>query len=82
VKKIELNSAGLHITESVSGVYFYHLAEVSTNAVGLCGARTMNTQIPMASWGARDHLSEKWCSRCASMGADALRRAGVEVATT
>lgn len=78
MKSMELTSEGLHITEGVSGVYLYHLGEVGTNARGLCGAQTMNTQIPMASWGVRGHLNEKWCASCAEMGANALRTAGVE----
>jgi len=80
MKSIELTSEGLHITEGVSGVYFYHLSEVGTNALSLCGARTMNTQIPVASWDVRGHLNEKWCVKCATQGAEALRSAGVEIA--
>lgn len=81
MKKMEMASEGLHITEGVGGVYSYHLSDVATNARSLCGAQTMNTQIPMASWGARGHLNEKWCSKCATLGAVALRAAGVELAT-
>ena len=80
MKKMELTSEGLHITEGVGGVYMYHLSEVGTNARSLCGAHTMSTQIPMASWGVRGHLNEKWCAKCATTGADALRRVGVELA--
>jgi hypothetical protein len=49
MKNIELTSEGLHITEGVGGVYFYHLSEIGTNARSLCGAQTMNTQIPVAA---------------------------------
>jgi hypothetical protein len=36
MKNIELTSEGLHITEGVGGVYFYHLSEVGTNARLCC----------------------------------------------
>jgi hypothetical protein len=55
-------SKGLHITEGVAGVYLYHLSEVGTNARSLCGAQTMNTQIPVASWGVRGYLKESGAS--------------------
>jgi hypothetical protein len=80
MKNIELTSEGLHITEGVGGVYFYHLSEVGTNARSLCGAQTMNTQIPVAAWGVRGHLNEKWCAKCATQGTNALRHAGVQLA--
>lgn len=81
MKKMDLPSEGLHITEGVAGVYSYHLSEVETNSRSLCGAQTMSTQIPIASWGVRGHLNEKWCVKCATMGVNALRTAGVEPAT-
>lgn len=77
MKKMELTSEGLHITEGVGGVYMYHLSQVGTDARSLCGAQTMSTQIPVASWAVRGHLNEKWCAKCATTGAEALRRAGV-----
>jgi hypothetical protein len=40
----------------------------------------MNTQIPVASWGVRGQLNEHWCSKCAAMCADVLRRAAVGLA--
>ena len=79
MRRLDLTSEGLHITEGVGGVYSYHLSEAGTNARSLCGAQTMNTQIPVSSWGVRGHLSEKWCAKCASLGAEALRAAGVEL---
>jgi hypothetical protein len=66
----------LHVTEGVSGTWFYHLSHTVTNATALCGARTMNTGIPMKSWGVRGHLNERWCATCAEMGATALAAAG------
>ena len=76
--KMDTNSSELHVTEGVGGVWFYHLSVAETNARSLCGAQTMNTQIPLSSWGVRGHLKEGWCAKCATMGADALHRAGVE----
>ena len=70
---------GLHITEGIGGVWFYHLSLASTNATALCGARTMNTSIPLASWGVRGHLNEGWCEKCATQGAEALRAVGVTI---
>ena len=74
--------SGLHVTEGIGGVWFYHLSLVSTNATALCGAKTMNTSIPMASRGARGHLNEGWCAKCAVYGTDALREAGVQIEAT
>jgi len=69
-----------HITEGVSGTWFYHLSDVSTNASGLCGAKTMNTAIPLKSWGVRGHLNERWCATCAEIGNAALAAAGASIA--
>lgn len=72
------NENGLHITEGMGGVWFYHLSIPETNATALCGAKTMSTSIALASWGVRGHLKEGWCAKCASQGADTLRVAGIE----
>jgi hypothetical protein len=69
----------LHITEGVSGTWFYHLSPMTTNATALCGARTMNTSMPLQSWGVRGHLNERWCADCAQKGAATLGAAGVAV---
>jgi len=73
---------GLHITEGIGGVWFYHLSLTSTNATALCGAKTMNTSIPLASWAVRGHLNEGWCAKCAAQGTEALRAAGVQIEAT
>ena len=70
---------GLHITEGIGGVWFYHLSLASTNATALCRAKTMSTSIPLASWGVRGHLNEGRCAKCAVQGADALRAARVQI---
>lgn len=72
----------LHVTEGIGGVWFYHLSLASTNATALCGARTMNTSIPLASWGVRGHLNEGWCAKCAVQGVDVLRASGVHTEAT
>lgn len=80
MKDIIKSVDGLHVTEGVSGVWYYHLSQAGTNATALCGAKTMSTGVPMSAWGARGHLSEKWCVTCASQASRALRQAGVELA--
>lgn len=79
---IKPNENGLHITEGIGGVWFYHLLVVGANATALCGARIMNTSIPIARWGTRGHLNEGWCKSCASHGTDALRATGVQIEAT
>jgi hypothetical protein len=69
-----------HITEGVSGTWYYHLSHPTTNATAICGAKTMNTAIPLKSWGVRGHLNERWCAACAQKGAAALAAAGVSIA--
>lgn len=69
----------LQITEGVGGVWFYHLSLVSTDATGLCGAKTMHTSIPLVSWGVRGHLKEGWCSECEAMGTSELQAAGASL---
>lgn len=72
--KTELD--GLHVTEGVSGTWFYHLSMAGTNSKGLCGARTMNTGVPLSAWGSRGHLKERYCAECEASGKDVLRAAG------
>jgi hypothetical protein len=72
----------LHVTEGIGGVWFYHLSLAATNSTALCGAKTMHTSIPLASWGVRGHLNEGWCSKCAIQGDDALRAAGAHIEAT
>lgn len=63
----KLESNGIHVTEGVSGYYSYHLSELGINAKSLCGAKTMLTSVPLASWGAKGHLNEKYCAECAQL---------------
>jgi hypothetical protein len=58
----------LHITEGVAGIWFYHLSPAGTNTKALCGAKTMNTALPLSSWGFRGHLNERYCDKCAAIG--------------
>jgi hypothetical protein len=68
-----------HVVEGVSGVWHYHLAETSTNATALCGARTMSTSIKLSDWGVPfgEHFPKRptWCAVCAQI-------AGLSVAHT
>ncbi|MDR9836961.1 MULTISPECIES: hypothetical protein [Herbaspirillum] len=80
MKKSESNDQGLHITEGVSGTWFYHLSAAGTNARGLCGAQTMYTAIPLASWGAKGHLNERYCADCQRLGESELLVAGASIA--
>lgn len=70
---------GMHVTEGISGVWFYHISVEGTNATALCGAKTMLTHIPMSAWGVRGHLNEGWCKACAEAAASQLRQAGVDL---
>lgn len=70
----------VHVTEGIAGTWYYHLSLVATNATALCGAKTMNTAIPLGTWGVRGHLNERWCDACAKHGAKALRAAGADEA--
>jgi len=79
MKKNVIEGAGLHVTEGVSGTWFYHLSEVGTNARGLCGAQTMYTAIPLSSWGAKSHLNERYCADCQRLGEAGLRAAGAAI---
>lgn len=76
------NESGLHITEGIGGVWFYHLSESNTNARALCGANTMSTSIPLTSWGVRGHMKEGWCSDCEMKGFESLHAVGAALRIT
>ena len=77
--KTNEKNGNLHITEGVSGTWFYHLSEAGVNGRSLCGAMTMNTSIPLASWGAKGHLEERYCAKCERAGESALRAVDVSI---
>jgi len=79
MSKNETKDENLHVTEGVSGTWFYHLSDGRTNALSLCGTKTMYTAIPLSSWGVKGSLNERYCSECQRMGEDELRAAGVVV---
>lgn len=58
----------LYITETVSGVYFYHLTRERKNGqhTALCGESFtgMETRATLSSWGYRGHLGEHYCKGC------------------
>lgn len=75
----EIKCEGLHVTEGVSGTWFYHLSAAGTNAKGLCGERTMHTAIPLSSWGMKGHLNERYCAECQLLGKGELLAAGATI---
>ena len=53
----------MKIVEGISGTWFYHLSEDGRTA--LCGdTRVMPTEIPLATWGLKTHLNERYCKQC------------------
>lgn len=70
---------GLHITEGVAGVWFYHLSPAGINSKALCGAQTMLTQLPLSAWGVRGHLNERYCAVCEGAGREDLQSAGARI---
>ena len=56
----------LQVVESLSGLWHYHLA-TENHTEGLCGVKTMVTEISVDSWGAKSHLNENWCKDCARL---------------
>ena len=63
---IEVASKRYRVTEGISGYYFYHLSPVEDYTYSLCGKNTMQTHIPLSSWGEKgpSHIRYKWCSMC------------------
>ena len=55
----------LRITEGVAGTWFYHLGR--GDMVALCGAKTMQSNAPLSSWGFVGHLRERYCAECARL---------------
>ena len=53
-----------HVTESISGYWYYHLSKKGINGQALCGAHTMNCSVPFSAWGYRGHLREQYCNKC------------------
>lgn len=54
----------MKVSEGISGTWFYHLSEDEHSIRGLCGAKTMRTEVPLSAWGYRGHLNERWCEKC------------------
>ena len=61
--------SSLRVTEGVSGLWHYHMSEPG-KYVGLCGAPTMNSALPISEWGQAfgRHLPKAptWCRICAT----------------
>jgi hypothetical protein len=58
------------VAEGISGTFYYHVRDVSLprplSQPAPCGARVMQTQIPLSTWGHVGHLKERWCEKCAA----------------
>jgi hypothetical protein len=54
------------VAETIHGTFHYHLRAPDL-IYALCGARVMQTSIPVSAWGARTHINERWCQKCADM---------------
>jgi hypothetical protein len=60
---LAVNVAPYRISEGVGGHHHYHLQQIG-KAGAICGARTMQTSIPLSAWGVVSHLNERWCEEC------------------
>lgn len=60
----------LRITEGISGVWHYHLSEVTERppTTALCGARVMATAMTLDQWAVPfgEHFPKRptWCKEC------------------
>ncbi len=54
-----LDVTALVITEGTAGTHYYHLSDPANGGRGLCGAMTMSTRLPVATWGMVTHLGER-----------------------
>lgn len=65
-RKATLNEKGPRVCESVQSTYFYHINDPYDRTRPICGLdRTMmHTEIPLAAWGTKTHLNERWCKEC------------------
>jgi hypothetical protein len=64
------------IVEGFGGTWFYHLTNDDLQRA-LCGARTISTQLPLATWGQVGHLHERYCKECellATIAAERVKR--------
>lgn len=60
----------LKVAEGISGVHHYHLSRMPHSTMGLCGARTMATAVPLGAWGVATHPHEHYCERCTALLAE------------
>ena len=54
------------ITEEWTGYFHYHISNCDTFTKPICGKdiTTMQTSIPLDTWGVITHLKEKYCDKC------------------
>jgi len=64
----------LVISETATSTWNYHLREVVGGKVylsggappALCGRKLgWDTTMPISAWGAKSHIPESWCAKCA-----------------
>lgn len=58
------------VAEGIAGTWHYHVRDVSLpnplSQPAPCGARVMQTEVHLSSWGFVGHLKERWCAVCAA----------------
>jgi len=54
------------MVEEAMGYWYYHIAYKDLFTHPICGedVTTMQTSIPMSTWGFVDHLKERYCDAC------------------
>lgn len=66
----------LRMVEGVAGYYFYHVSRAGKESRAACGAQTMPTGVPLATWGLKDHLNSRYCGHCAELAGQAGLKLG------
>jgi hypothetical protein len=62
----------LAVGEEIASNWHYHLQQSGNRVQALCGARIMQTRIPLQAWGVKTHLDEHYCAECAALAAREL----------
>ena len=64
----------LLVSEALDGRWRYHLREVSSPLLALCGTKVMHTNVSLDAWGTKSHLNEHYCVECAALAGERLPR--------
>ena len=62
----------LAVGEEISSTGRYHLQLPANRMQALCGAKIMQTRIPVQAWGMKTHLDEHYCVECAALAGQDL----------